>query len=215
MTGARWIALVAFVGLAACGEDAPPQPPTQPPRPAAPVNPAAAAGAAAAPAPPPADPAKTALRDELRKRPFKNEDFVESETNRDPFHSFLADFAGQQQITTQYKILLPKYALEELKLVAIVGPPTEDLGGRTIAARDAAGGRYTQARAMFLDPSGFGTAVVRGDHVSKADAKVVRIESEKGKVYVELKEDLGGGKTRLLERVLELHQNEAGEGGNQ
>jgi type IV pilus assembly protein PilP len=193
-----WLGVLA---LAACGD---PEPTAPPPKPAA----TAAKGAATPPtigqAATPIDPAKAALLAELRKRPFKNADFVESEGNRDPFRSFLADFSGGQSITTQYKILLPKYSLDELKLIAIVGPPTRGEGG----------GHYTQTRAMFLDPQGMGVSIVRGDHISKADAKVVRIETEKGKVYVELKEDAGGGKTRQVERALELHQSDSLEGAN-
>jgi Tfp pilus assembly protein PilP len=163
-------------------------------------------------APPPVDPVKAQLLAEVRKRGFRNEDFIESDANRDPFRCYLQDFAGGQAITTQYKILLPKYSLEELKLIAIVGPPTVDSRGRTIRL---AHGRSAQERAMFLDPAQTGVSVVRGEHLSKADAKVTRIDSEKGKVYVELKEDLGAGKTRTVERVLELHQGESPEAGNQ
>jgi hypothetical protein len=202
------------VALIACG-DTPQAPPPQPPPPGAPPGERptpGAPGAKQAP-PPPVDPIKKALLDEVRKRAFRSEDFVESDANRDPFHSFLSDFSGGPSITTQYKILLPKYSLDELKLIAIVGPPTEDLHGRSVPSRS--GGGYTQARAMFLDPQGTGQSILRGDHFSKADARVMRIDSEKGKVFVELKEDLGSGKTRLVERVLELHQNEPAEGPTQ
>ena len=202
--------LAAFaVGLTACGDDPPPSPPDPPP--AAPAAPAAggavaATGAAANPegaaaTPPSADPVRQALLAEIRKRPFRNEDFLESEVNRDPFRSFLSDFSGGQAVTTQYQVLLPKNSLEELRLIAIVGPPAR-------RSQDSEGRGFTQPRAMFLDPSGMGIPVLRGDHISKADAKVTRIDAEKGKVYVEVKEDLGGGKTTRVERVIELHLGE-------
>jgi hypothetical protein len=202
--------------LAGGGSDEPAKPPTPPkPQPGVEsVRVQVPGGAAGAKAPPPApiDPAKAELLAEVRKRGFRNEDFVEGEGNRDPFRCFLSNFAGGQAITTQYKILLPKYSLDELKLIAIVGPPTVDSRGRTIRL---AHGRSAQERAMFLDPAQTGVSVVRGEHLSKADARVTRIDSEKGKVYVELKEELGAGKTRTVERVIELHQGDAPEGASQ
>ncbi len=141
---------------------------------------------------------KRELMEKVRKRPFSDQDFVDSEQNRDPFRSFLSDYSGIK-VVTQYNIKLPKYSLDEVKLIAIVGPVTE-------GSREETG--YTQARAMFLDPTGTGVSVVRGEHISKADAKVTRIDAEKGKVYVELKQDPTDPKTKMIERVLELHQNE-------
>ncbi len=188
------------LGLGCGGPDNANQPPPKPPQPAPVAAPAPGTPGANRPAPPPPlDPVKKALRDEVRKRPFRPEEFVESETNRDPFRSFLSDFSGKPSIATQYKILIDTFSLDELKLIAIVGPAH-------------GGGAYVPARAMFVDPQGKGVSIVRGDHFSKADAKVTRIDSDKGKVFVELKEDLGGGKTRVAERVLELHQNEPVEG---
>ena len=61
-------------------------------------------------------------------------------------------------------------------------------------------------RAMFLDPSGLGISVQRGDHVSKADALVVRIAPDR--VFFNIEEDAGSGKTRTQERVIELHAGE-------
>ncbi len=209
------LVLAPILGLAACGDSEPPPQENKPrPKSNAPVGGAPAPAAAAAAAAP--DASKKALLDEVRKRTFKNDDFIESDFNRDPFRSFLNDFAGGQMVENkQYVIKLPKLSLDELKLIAIIGPPTEAIGGKTVPAQAGEEGTYAQARAMFLDPGGMGVPVVRGDHVSKTDAKVVRVDAEKGKVYVELKEDLGGGKTTLVERVIELHQNEVVEGANQ
>ena len=68
-----------------------------------------------------------------------NEDFKESPTNRDPFRSFLTTFAAQVvNVKPQHRILLEKFALEELQLIAIVG------------------GNGTQPKAMFVDPTGTG-----------------------------------------------------------
>jgi type IV pilus assembly protein PilP len=216
--------MAASALLGACGSGAE-STGTPDPIPAAPAGEAPAApsgeapaggapGAAAPGAPGSPEAVKKQLLADLRKRPFKNEDFAESDLNRDPFRSFLADFGGTQVITNtrQYKVLLEKFSLEELKLIAIIGPPTKEARGRAVPVRDLDGRGITQSRAMFLDPTGMGVPIVRGDHLSKADAKVVRIDSEKGKVYVEIKEDLGGGKTTTVERVVELHQGEITEG---
>src|SRR5262249_33542299 len=138
-------AVAALAVALGCGPDyanqpIPPRPPSQNPPPV--VAQPGAPGAKPAP-PKPIDPVKKALLDEVRRRSFRSEDFVESESNRDPFRSFLHDFAGGTTVTTQYKILLPKYSLDELKLIAIVGPPTEDLHGRAVPVRGEGG--YTHA----------------------------------------------------------------------
>ena len=92
-------------------------------------------------------------------------------------------------VKPQHRILLEKFALEELKLIAIIG------------------GNGTQPRAMFVDPTGTGVTVVRGDHVSKVDALVTRVAPDR--VFFQLEEDLGaGGKPKLTERVVELHAGE-------
>jgi Tfp pilus assembly protein PilP len=137
---------------------------------------------------------KEALLAEVRKRQLSNEDFVESESNRDPFHSYLSTFAAQVVINKQHKILMEKFSLDELKLIAIVG------------------GEGSPLKAMFVEPSPpmAGVTVVRGDHVSKADALVTRIAPDR--VFVQIEEDAGNGKVKTTERVLELH---AGEGAQQ
>lgn len=153
------------------------------------------AGAAPAPAAPTAaqpgvEQSKEALLAEVRKRQLTSDDFKESPSNRDPFRSFLTTFATQVvNVKPQHRILLDKFALEELHLIAIVG------------------GNGTQPKAMFVDPTGTGITVVRGDHVSKADALVTRVAPDR--VFFQLEEDLGaGGKPKSTERVVELHAGE-------
>ena len=174
--------LTAALLLAACGDDAEP-PPKKPPPPSA-AKPAPTQQLAAPPAP-----GKDELLADVRKRQLTNEDFAESENNRDPFRSFLSTFAVQPPIVSrQHKIVLQKFALDELKLVAIVG------------------GEGMPAKAMFIDPGGLGTLVQRGDHVSKSDALVQRIAPDR--VFFTIDEDAGGGKTRQIEKVVELHAGE-------
>jgi type IV pilus assembly protein PilP len=161
-----------------------PRPVPKPPA-AAPAAPSSPVTKLAGPAPVSRD----SLLADARKRQLSNEDFVESDNNRDPFRSFLATFAAQAPtVTVQHKILLQKFALDELKLAAIVE------------------GEDVPPRAMFIDPSGFGVNVTRGDHVSKSDAAVTRIAPDR--VFFEIEEDAGSGKTRKVERVIELHAGE-------
>jgi hypothetical protein len=149
-----------------------------------------------APAPAPNVPAATPLSSsaqkllaDVRSHELANEDFVENDNNRDPFRSYLSTFAAQPTlIGKQHKIILQKFALDELKLSAIVS-------GDSVAPR-----------AMFLDPSGLGVTVQRGDHVSKTDALIVRIAPDR--VFFNIEEDAGSGKTRTQERVIELHAGE-------
>jgi len=180
--------MVALVLAAACGDDAKDRaapPPRPPPRAAA-----APAGSPVAALQPGVEQSKESLLQEVRKRQLTNEDFKETATNRDPFRSFLSTFATQVvNVKPQHRILLDKFALEELKLVAIVG------------------GNGLSPRAMFVDPTGTGQSVVRGDHMSKADALVTRVAPDR--VFFQIEEDLGGGgKPKLTERVVELHAGE-------
>jgi Tfp pilus assembly protein PilP len=183
-------ALVAFA--AGCGDDKdkgapPPKPPAA--KPAAPAGPAPA-GSPLAALQPGVEQTKEGLLAEVRKRQLTNEDFKESANNRDPFRSFLTTFATQViNVKPQHRIVLEKFSLEELHLIAIVG------------------GNGTKSTAMFVDPTGTGVAVARGDHVSKVDALVTRVAPDR--VFFQLEEDLGnGGKPKITERVVELHAGE-------
>ena len=208
------LSLAALVLLPACSGAiaAPPAPaPAAPAAPAAPTPPAAkpapapaAAAPSAAPSPgappaaptaktpaspvgPPPMPAKLSVLEEARKRVLTKDDFVESDTNRDPFRSFLRSFASTVVINKDHKIILEKLAIDELRLAGIV---TGEL----------------QPRAMFIDPNGQGVTIVRGDHISKADALVTRIAPDR--VYLRIEEDTGTDKPRITERVIELHSGE-------
>ncbi len=182
-------ACVAAIALAACGGgDDSASAPSKSPAPAASKPAAPSASAAMAPAAAP-EPSKEALLAEVRKRQLTNEDFAESDSNRDPFRSYLSTFGVEKPTNLkQHKIVLEKFALDELKLAGI------------------SSGDEVSPRAMFVDPSGMGVFVKRGDHVSKADALVVRIAPDR--VFFQIEEDAGAGKTRTVERVIELHAGE-------
>src|SRR5690242_6488181 len=98
----RKLLMVVFLPilLVSCGDDAAKgkdEPPIRrpPPPSSAPAAPAPAGLAPAAPA------TKEALLAEVRKRSLSNEDFTESENNRDPFRSYLATFAVQPPVVTK------------------------------------------------------------------------------------------------------------------
>jgi type IV pilus assembly protein PilP len=118
----------------------------------APTAPRAAASASA-----------SALPTELKGVEYTENDFVESDRNRDPFRSYLVQSQPvNKQMFNQRKIALSQYSLDELKLVAIV------TGG-------------DQARAMFVDPSGKGTVVYKGSFVCRSE--VVHIGGSNGPEY--------------------------------
>ena len=112
---------------------------------------------------PPAAP--TAALPPLPRMEFAENDFVESDRNRDPFRNYASMFAPESTkkvAQTDRKIILPQYSLDELKLVAIV-----------------TGGEYP--RAMVLDPGGKGWVLKRGDWVGRPD--VVHVGGANGADY--------------------------------
>ena len=119
------------------------------PAPAAKTAPIASASASALP--------------ELKGVEYTENDFVESDRNRDPFRSYLVQSQPVNKTAlNQRKIELSQYSLDELKLVAIV------TGG-------------DQSRAMFVDPSGKGTVVYKGSFVCRPE--VVHIGGSNGPEY--------------------------------
>jgi len=140
---------VALPAAIACGSSAPTSAPPPPP-PAARAAPAASAAA-------------STLPPELKGPEYTENDFVESDRNRDPFRSFIIQ--NQQvskQALNQRKVELAQYSIDELKLVAIVQGSD-------------------QPRAMFVDPSGKGTVVYRGTFVCRPE--VVHIGGSNGPEY--------------------------------
>ena len=114
----------------------------------------AAPSATAALAPPP-----------IARMDFAENDFVESDRNRDPFRTYVATFAPperQRVAQNQRAVILPQFSIDELRLVAIV-----------------TGGDYP--RAMVVDPGGKGWVLKRGDFVGRPE--IVHIGGANGADY--------------------------------
>jgi type IV pilus assembly protein PilP len=139
-------------GGAKTGPDAgKPGPAGAPPPPV--VRGAATADAGAGPALPP-----------LKPMEYTENDFAESDRNRDPFRSYASIFAeqGKRTTTNQRTVLLSQYAIDELRLVAIV-----------------TGGDYP--RAMLVDPTKKGWVVRKGDFIGRPE--VVHVGGANGADY--------------------------------
>jgi type IV pilus assembly protein PilP len=79
---------------------------------------------------------------------FKDDDFVESLRNRDPFRSYTTAMRADAPDEIQRRVVMPTTAIEEMRLIAIVtGMP--------------------QPKAMLVDPRGTGYTVQRGDYVGR------------------------------------------------
>jgi type IV pilus assembly protein PilP len=139
------LALSIVPSLVACGDTV-----TKTPPPPVRTSPSAAASA-------------SALPPELKGPEYTENDFVESDRNRDPFRAFVAQTQpANPKALNQRKIELAQYSIDELRLVAIV------LGA-------------DQPRAMFVDPSGKGTVVYRGTFVCRSE--IVRLGGSNGPEY--------------------------------
>jgi type IV pilus assembly protein PilP len=94
-------------------------------------------GAAAAPAAAPREPVA-----------YKDEDFVESVSNRDPFKIYTTQYRADLPEGAQRRVYMPTTAVEEMRLIAIVTG-------------------VAKPKAMLVDPVGVGHVVERGDYVGR------------------------------------------------
>ena len=100
----------------------------------------------------------------LPRMEFTENDFAESDRNRDPFRTFTSVLAPDTKRPTgiQRAVVLAQYSLDELKLVAIV-----------------MGGEYP--RAMVVDPGGKGWVIKRGDWIGRPE--IVHVGGANGSDY--------------------------------
>lgn len=79
---------------------------------------------------------------------YRDEDFVESIKNRDPFRSYTTAFEAKPPEDTQRMVIMPTTSIEEMQLIAIVmGTP--------------------RPKAMLLDPMQVGHVVERGNYIGR------------------------------------------------
>jgi type IV pilus assembly protein PilP len=83
---------------------------------------------------------------------FQETDFVEGERSRDPFRSYARSFADEARtrVKSQREVILDQYSVDELKLVGIVT-------------------RIQPERALFVDPTGKGHIIQRGQFIGHAE----------------------------------------------
>ena len=118
----------------------------------------------------------------LRRKVLRDEDFVESDSNRDPFRSFLSLFIDKAPVARRtVPAIFDNFALEELSLIAVVSGTDKPF-------------------AMFRDPGGLGQVIKRGDYLSKSGARVTKILGDR--VILELSEVVATGESRALEKAI-------------
>jgi type IV pilus assembly protein PilP len=130
------LTIAAALTLAACEEE-PIRVGAAPPTPGAPPPPAAVEEVAASTVPAP----------ELR-----DEDFVETDRNRDPFRGYASFFLPQasEVVRPQRDVVMPDTPLEDMRLIAIVSG-------------------VASPSAMIEDQNGTGHTVHRGDFIGRED----------------------------------------------
>jgi type IV pilus assembly protein PilP len=148
--------------------------------------------AAAAPGP------GAAVESNLNLPPLRDQDFVESELNRDPFRNFSIELKGKHPLVAQRTVLMPTTPLKAMRLIAIITG-------------------IDQPRAMIVDERGVGHVTTRGDFVGVADvvhtggaenlpvALNWRVERIRENEVVLAREDPSGPNRPPLTQVIPLH----------
>jgi type IV pilus assembly protein PilP len=81
---------------------------------------------------------------------YDDDDFVESERNRDPFRNYATMFKVRALETPQRAVVMPTTSIEQMRLMAIISG-------------------VARPRAMLVDPSGVGHVVARGDFIGRPE----------------------------------------------
>ncbi len=116
----------------------------------APPPPAPAAGGAAPPAADPGAADAGIVPVDEHMLSFDDDDFVESEKNRDPFRNYATMFKVAPLETPQREVIMPTTSIEAMRLAAIISG-------------------VSVPRAMLIDPSGVGYVVRRADYVGRPE----------------------------------------------
>ena len=83
---------------------------------------------------------------------YRDEDFVEADTNRDPFRSYASMFTarGPERIPGERNVIMEDTGIDEMRVIAIVsGVPSP--------------------RAMLIDDEGVGHTVRRGEYIGRSE----------------------------------------------
>jgi len=81
---------------------------------------------------------------------YDDDDFVESERNRDPFRNYATMFRVRALETPQRAVVMPTTSIEQMRLMAIISG-------------------VARPRAMLVDPSSVGHVVARGDFIGRPE----------------------------------------------
>jgi hypothetical protein len=201
---ALFVALLSL-GVPACGDDAPP------PEDSAKEAPKPKAEGEEAPAAKPSKKKGKGGEEEettrgkgstISARAFRDTDFVESESNRDPFRSTLGTpKAVAASAADQRPVLMPNTPIDSVRLIAIVTG-------------------ISQPRAMMVDEKGVGYVATRGDFVGQAEVVQSgaaenlpvtlnwRVDRIRENEVVLAREDPTGPNRPPLTKVLALHTEE-------
>jgi type IV pilus assembly protein PilP len=190
--GTRLVATgLLMLGSVACGEDGGMERATT-----RGMGPAAGVANAAAGAAQPSAPVV-----EAAPRILRDSDFVESDTNRDPFRNYAIELKGKTAVVAQRTVLMPSTPLSAMRLIAIISG-------------------IDQPRAMLVDERGVGHVTARGDFVGVADVVQTggaenlpvalnwRVDRIRENEVVLAREDPSGPNRPPLIQVIPLHPAE-------
>jgi type IV pilus assembly protein PilP len=128
-----------------------------------------------------------------------DDDFVDSDENRDPFRSFAGLFKVRNSVVPQRAVVMPTTGIDEMRLIAIISG-------------------VARPQAMLVDPLGVGHVVQRGDYVGRPEVIQTgdvqglavplnwRVDRIRANEVVLIREDQTG--RQPLTRVLPLYEND-------
>ena len=132
---------------------------------------------------------------------YRDEDFVEAETNRDPFRDYARMFEVRPVERPQVAAVMPTTSIDDMQLTAIVSG-------------------VASPRAMLVDPVGVGHVVRRGDFVGRPEIVQTggtesvavpihwRVERIRDNAVVLSRDDATAPNRPPLTRVLQLYEEE-------
>lgn len=143
--------------------------------------------------------------DEAGEFRFGEDDFIETQGNRDPFRSFMDAFVSKLVSTPQRAVVMSTASIDEMRLVALVNAASEDY-------------------AMVVDSAGVGYTLRRGDYVGRSEVIQVggaegvpvtlnwRVDRIRPDALVLSREDPMGPNKPPLIKAIPLHDTTASQG---